>query len=110
MVGPSCIPKPHIVQSALLTGAMPGSASSPVPDSFYPSLIAALVEARHAARLRQQDVANRLGRPQAFVSRYETRERRLDVADYVAVARAIGVDPAALLSSVLDEGPDAAPV
>lgn len=82
--------------------AMSGSAPELVPADFYPRLIAALVEARGAAGLRQRDVADRLGRPQAFVSRYETLERRLDVADYAAVARALGADPAALLASVLD--------
>ena len=80
---------------------MPGSPTPLVPDDFYPRLIKALVKARGDASLRQQDVADRLGRPQAFVSRYETLERRLDVADYVAVARAIGADPVALFARVL---------
>ncbi len=80
---------------------MPGSIPELVPADFYPRLIEALVEARRAALLRQQDVADRLGRPQAFVSRYETLERRLDVADYAAVARAIGADPVALLAQTL---------
>ena len=81
---------------------MPGSIPELVPADFYPRLIEALVEARRTAELRQQDVADRLGRPQAFVSRYETLERRLDVADYAAVARAIGADPVALLAQTLD--------
>ena len=75
-----------------------------VPADFYPRLVAALVEARGVADLRQRDVAARLGRPQAFVSRYETLERRLDVADYAAVARAVGADPVALFARVLKDG------
>lgn len=82
---------------------MPGSAPDLIPADFYPRLIAALVEARGTAGLRQQDVADRLGRPQAFVSRYETLERRLDVADYAAVARALGADPVELFARVLRE-------
>lgn len=97
------MPKPHIAQSGLLTGTMPGSVPDLVPVDFYPRLIAALVEARNTAGLRQQDVADRLGRPQSFVSRYETFERRLDVADYAAVARAIGADPVGLFANVLCE-------
>ena len=81
---------------------MSGSALELVPADFYSRLIAALVEARRAAGLRQQDVADRLGRPQAFVSRYETLERRLDVADYAAVARAVDADPVGLFASALD--------
>jgi hypothetical protein len=35
------------------------------------------------------------------VSRYETGERMLAVDEFVAVARAIGIDPVALLAQVL---------
>lgn len=35
------------------------------------------------------------------MSRYETGERMLAVDEYVAVARAIGIDPVVLLSQVL---------
>ena len=76
-----------------------------IPLNVYDRLIAALVDARRKAGLRQQDVADRLRRPQAFVSRYETHERRLDVADYVAVARAVGANAAGLLARVLDGEP-----
>lgn len=46
---------------------------------------------RRDARLRQVDLAKRLGWQQAYVSRYETGERQLSVDEYVAVALAIGV-------------------
>lgn len=41
--------------------------------------------------LRQQDVAERIGEPQSFVSRYETGQRRLDVLELRVVCRAVGV-------------------
>ncbi len=78
--------------------------SAPLPrEQLYARLIAALVDARHEARLRQVDVADQLGWPQAYVSRYENHERMLDIAEYVEVARAIGVDPVALLAGVLGQ-------
>lgn len=46
---------------------------------------------RNEAGLRQADVAERLGRPQSFVSKYESGERRLDVLDLLAVCRALDV-------------------
>ena len=46
------------------------------------------------ANLRQQDVAARLDRPQSFVAKYESGERRLDVVEFIEVAEAIGFDPA----------------
>lgn len=40
-----------------------------------------LRETRTKAGLRQEDVAKRLGKPQSFVSKYESGERRLDVLE-----------------------------
>ena len=47
--------------------------------------------------MTQADLADRLGRPQSFVAKYEGRERRLDVAEYLSIARELGVDPYKLL-------------
>jgi transcriptional regulator with XRE-family HTH domain len=57
--------------------------------------------AREKAGLTQQDVATRLRRPQSFVAKYENGERRLDVVEFVMIARAIGADPLRLLKSLL---------
>jgi transcriptional regulator with XRE-family HTH domain len=61
-----------------------------------------LVSARKLAGLTQMQLANRLSRPQSFVSKYERGERRLDVVEFLEVARAIGVTPFRLLKE-LDE-------
>lgn len=53
-----------------------------------------LVQARHDARLTQVALAKKLGRPQSFVSKFERGERRLDVPEFLEVARALGLDPA----------------
>jgi transcriptional regulator with XRE-family HTH domain len=42
----------------------------------------------------QSDVARRLRRPQSFVSKYEGGERRLDLVEFLHIARAVGFDPA----------------
>lgn len=83
---------------------MSGSAH-PSQEDLYRRIIQALVDARRAAGLRQVDVAKRVGWPQVYVSRYENHERKLGVAEYVAVARAIGVDPVATLAGILSEEP-----
>jgi transcriptional regulator with XRE-family HTH domain len=62
----------------------------------YERLIALLVAARHGAGMRQQALAKKLGRPQSFIAKYEGGERRLDVVEFVAIARAIGTDPVRL--------------
>lgn len=54
-------------------------------------LIALLREHREAAGLRQVDLAERLDRPQSFVSKYEAGERRLDLVELRSVCVALGV-------------------
>ena len=46
---------------------------------------------RQDRSLRQEDVAERLGKPQSFVSKYEAGERRLDVIDTREICRALNM-------------------
>jgi transcriptional regulator with XRE-family HTH domain len=57
-----------------------------------------LIEARKKAGLTQVEVAERLGKPQSFVAKYEGGERRLDVIEFVAVAEALGLEAANILT------------
>jgi transcriptional regulator with XRE-family HTH domain len=68
---------------------------------FYRRLCRLLAGARKKAGLMQAEVAERLGQPQSYVSKVESGERRLDVAEYVEIARAIGVDPVKLLKQAM---------
>ena len=65
-------------------------------SSEYARLIAVLVAVRHAAGIRQQTLARKLGRPQLFIAKYEGGERRIDVVEFVAIGRALGADPVKL--------------
>jgi transcriptional regulator with XRE-family HTH domain len=66
------------------------------------ALCAALVEARKAAGLSQHELAKRLGRSQSFIAKIEVGERRVDVVEFVEIARAVGHEPAELLSRALE--------
>ena len=46
---------------------------------------------RTEAGLRQKDLADRLGQPQSFVSKYESGERRLDLIELRQICRAMGM-------------------
>jgi len=59
-----------------------------------------LIEKRNAAGLTQVALAKLLRRPQSFVSKYETGERRLDVIELIEVAEALGADPAAIVRAL----------
>lgn len=56
-------------------------------------LCAILIAARKAAGLTQGEVARRIKRPQSFVAKYEGGERRIDVIEFMAVARALEREP-----------------
>jgi transcriptional regulator with XRE-family HTH domain len=60
-----------------------------------------LIQARKRAGLTQRDVANLLERPQSFVSKYESGERRLDVIEFIEVAEALKVLPATLIRKLI---------
>ena len=60
-----------------------------------------LVQARSDAGLSQVDLAARLHRPQSYVSKFESGERRLDVVEFIEVAEAIGCPVADILKLVV---------
>jgi|ERR1019366_7095621 transcriptional regulator with XRE-family HTH domain len=63
-----------------------------------------MVAARKAAGLTQHALALRLEKSQSFVAKYEGGERRLDVVEFVAIARAIRADPVKLMASFVTGG------
>ena len=68
--------------------------------SQYLSLRNLLIDGRHALGLRQSDLAFRMGKPQSYVSKYETGERRLDVIEFLEVCDALSLDPAGILEKI----------
>lgn len=50
--------------------------------------------------MTQRELATLLGKPQSFVSKYERRERRLDVVEFVKIAKAIGIDPCRIVREI----------
>lgn len=69
----------------------------------YQRLCGVLRELRQETGLTQVQVAERLGVPQSFVSKYESGERRLDVVELRHVGEAMGVTLRDILARL---GPD----
>ncbi len=69
-------------------------------------LLRELIKAERKRKgMSQADVAKHLGRPQSYVADFERRERRIDVIEFLALAEAIGFDPAQILKNVLALAP-----
>ncbi len=52
-----------------------------------------LIQTRKSCGLSQVELSQMLGRPQSFVSKYERGERRLDVIEFLKIAKVLGIDP-----------------
>jgi transcriptional regulator with XRE-family HTH domain len=60
---------------------------------------------RVAAGLRQADVAGRLEKPQSFVSKYESGERRIDFIELDQICDALGIDVIEFVQELKAQGP-----
>lgn len=69
------------------------------------TLVAFLVKTRKGLGITQIELAERLGKNQQFVSRYEGGERRVDLLEFIAIARALGFEPQRLLGQILKKLP-----
>ncbi len=66
----------------------------------YKKFLDVLIHKRKSAKMTQQNVADILKKPQSFVSKYENGERRLDVVEFIKIARSIGASPIAIIKEL----------
>jgi transcriptional regulator with XRE-family HTH domain len=57
----------------------------------------------NAPGLAEQPLAKKLGRPQSFIAEYEGGERRIDVIEFIEIARALDADSAKLFRNFVSE-------
>jgi len=67
-----------------------------------------LIGARRASGLTQVELAESLKKPQSFVSKYESGERRIDVVEFLEICAVLSADPLVLLGRLLPSGGQAA--
>lgn len=68
-----------------------------ITSKTHRCLVKWLRQERIAKRLKQSDVARRLREHQSWVARLESGQRRLDVVEFLAIANAIGFNPAKMI-------------
>ncbi len=72
---------------------------APVHQPEYRRMLGRLREAREAAKLTQVQVAERLEKPQSYVSKVESGERRIDPVELARFAEIYGRDVAFFLDA-----------
>lgn len=86
LIGRSVSPRPTYLKS--------------IYETAYRTLLDLLIEARSDAGMTQQQLADKLERPQSFVSKVENGDRRLDVIEFLEICRLLGADAPALLRQI----------
>lgn len=66
------------------------------------AIVAALRKAREAAGMSQRQLSERLQQPPNWIQRIESLERRVDVAEFITIAKAVGADAVELFREALD--------
>ena len=69
-------------------------------------LVEVLIQARQMSGLTQAQLADRVGKDQTFISIIERGQRRVDVLEFIALAKAMKADPAGLFADVLERLPE----
>jgi transcriptional regulator with XRE-family HTH domain len=72
----------------------------------HPHLVSVLIEARQMSGLTQAQLAEKVGKDQTFISIIERGQRRVDVLEFVALAKAMKADPERLFAEVVSRLPE----
>lgn len=59
-----------------------------------------LKDSRIQAGLRQEDVAQRLGKPQSYVAKIESGERKIDMVEALDYCAVTGAEPSVLIKKL----------
>ncbi len=69
-------------------------------------LVRVLKDARKKSGLKQEELAERLGRERTLISLIETGLRRVDVLEFYAIAKAKDLNPSELFDELIEKLPD----
>ncbi|HVY78383.1 MAG TPA: helix-turn-helix transcriptional regulator [Solirubrobacterales bacterium] len=80
-----------------------------IHDPRYVEMLGRLRRAREAQGIGQKELATRVGRPQSYISKIETGDRRVDLIEVLDICRVLDIELEAVvpgdLRSALAEGP-----
>lgn len=70
------------------------------------AMVAVLKKARLESGIDQADVAAKLGKNQSFISNIERGQRRVDMVEFFAIAKAINQNPVDIFIEISNNMPD----
>ena len=73
-----------------------------VHPEAYSAVLKCLIKARKRAKLTQQQLADRIPKPQSFVSKYESGARGLSLMEFLRIVHVMGADPLPLFKEIVD--------
>jgi len=83
----------------------PNPAVKVIGTRCHDALVELLIRKRKQAGLRQRDLAKQLGEYQSFIARIESGDRRIDVCEFLKIAKALKFDPGREINKLMRETP-----
>ena len=68
-------------------------------------MVSALAQTRRDMGVPQVELAALLGKDQSYISNIERGQRRVDVVEFYAIAKAIGLDPVEWFAQIVKDFP-----
>ena len=69
-------------------------------------LVTTLAQMRREAGLHQADLAQKIGKDQSYISNIERGQRRVDVIEFYAILKAMGIDPVKAFATIAKKMPE----
>lgn len=73
---------------------------SSIYDQTYQKSIMLLKQKRKQQKISQKQLAEQLKKPQSFISKYESGERRLDFIEFISIAKLLHIDLSELIKNL----------
>lgn len=73
-----------------------------VSSPSYRAAVGVIIKARKGAGLTQRALAEKIGRPYTVIANIERGERRIDVVEFVAISRALGISETDLMRELAE--------
>ncbi len=69
----------------------------------HTKLVRMLIDKREAVGITQTELASKLGEYQSFVARLESGQRRIDVVEFIELARVLNFDAASFIEEMMQD-------